>query len=269
MAYRVFVHIVFICHTHVQLRAENVALCVRCVWQLRIRMISLTRNNGHRCWTCCSNPMIWLYVNQQFIIWKCLALYCFLLFRFQSNVIMCCFHTQYNTFVARWKFYLIVLYLCCYLSMHALMLLKFYLFEWLFISIILFDYCHVFIAHGFMHPFTPHQLELFYFLWQINPKMTCTHVSVGPPSMSMWSFPGSKTYWCRCEAKQNLANITVKSAVTFLTLISSSSCFTVSSSYLFLLFNSFWKKLLGALLPLTGLQCGTEWLYPRPLMLSP
>lgn len=99
--------------------------------------------------------------------------------------------------------------------------------------------------------------------------MTCTHVSVGPPSVSMWSFPGSKTYWCRCEAKQNLANITVKSAVTFLTLISSSSCFTVSSSYLFLLFNSFWKKLLGALLPLTGLQCGTEWLYPRPLMLSP
>lgn len=122
--------------------------------------------------------------------------------------------------------------------------------------------------------------------------MTCTHVSVGPPSVSMWSFPGSKTYWGRCEAKKNLANITVKSAVTFLTLIwrtkvdplapvynlnhsaqsiamSSSSCFTVSSSYLFLLFNSFWKKLLGALLPLTGLQCGTEWLYPRPLMLSP
>lgn len=133
---------------------------------------------------------------------------------------LCAVFTPSTTHLSRGgSFYLIVLYLCCYLSMHALMLLKFYLCEWLFISIILFDYCHVFIAHGFMHPFTPHQLELFYFLWQINPKMTCTHVSVGPPSVSMWSFPGSKTYWCRCEAKKNLANITVKSAVTFLTLI--------------------------------------------------
>lgn len=148
MAHRVFVHIVFICHIRVQLCAENEALCVRYVWQLRIRMISLTRNNGHRCWTCCSNPVIWPHVNQQFIIWKCLALYCILLFRFQSNVIMCCFHTQYNAFVTRWNFLfngLIFLLLCLHTCFDAL---KFYLFEWLFISIIFLDYCHVLIAHG-------------------------------------------------------------------------------------------------------------------------
>lgn len=144
MAYRVFVHIVFICHTHVQLRAENVALCVRCVWQLRIRMISLTRNNGHRCWTCCSNPMIWLYVNQQFIIWKCLALYCFLLFRFQSNVIMCCFHTQYNAFVTRWKFLFNSL-IFMLLSFHAC----FDAFEVLFIWMIIYIYNFVWLLPCF------------------------------------------------------------------------------------------------------------------------